>query len=211
MPFFSLFNTRERVLTFLQVMLVMTGMFYCSWSMFNYFVGIVESAGLPGGEAAFYYSMAGVIDAISLIIWGLVSDFSGRRLGIIIAGIGAIIMAVPSFYLLYLGAYTRNIATLWLGTVLVGWFANYVWGIEPAYLTERFATVRRGSGVGFGYSSGIFLSTPIMPLLSIILYPILHSMWIIAAIMLIIGGTLSAIGAYIGPETKGVSLRAYST
>ena len=210
-PFFSLFNTRERVLTFLQVMLVMTGMFYCSWSMFNYFVGIVEGAGLSGGEAAFYYSMAGIIDAISLIIWGLVSDFIGRRLGIIIAGVGAVVMAIPSFYLLYLGAYTRNLAILWLGTILVGWFTNYIWGIEPAYLTERFATVRRGSGVGFGYSSGIFLSSPIMPFLSILLYPILHSMWMIAAIMLMIGGTLSAIGAYIGPETKGVSLRAFST
>lgn len=211
MPFFSLFSTRERVLTFLQVMLVMTGMFYCSWSMFNYFVGIVEGAGLSGGEAAFYYSMAGIIDAISLIIWGLISDFIGRRLGIITAGIGAVIMAIPSFYLLYIGAYTRNAAILWLGTVLVGWFTNYVWGgVEPAYLTERFATVRRGSGVGFGYSSGIFLSSPIMPFLSILLYPILHSMWMIAAIMLMIGGTLSAIGAYIGPETKGVSLRAFS-
>ncbi len=46
-----------------------------------------------------------------------------------------------------------------------------------------------------------------MPLLLIILCPLLHSMWIIVAIMLIIGGTLSAIGAYVGPETKGISLR----
>ncbi|MGC8542325.1 MAG: MFS transporter [Vulcanisaeta sp.] len=147
------------------------------------------------------------MDAVSLIIWGLASDYIGRRLGIVIAGVGSVIMAVPSFYLLYLGAYTRNISLLWIGTILVGWFTSWVWGIEPAYLTERSATVRRGSGVGFGYSSGIFLSSPIMPLLSIILYPLLHSMWIIAAIMLIIGSTLSAIGAYVGPETKGISLR----
>ncbi|WP_156769892.1 hypothetical protein [Caldivirga maquilingensis] len=62
-------------------------------------------------------------------------------------------------------------------------------------------------GVGFGYSSGIFLSTTLMPCWSILLYPVFRSMWPIAAIMLIIGGILGAIGAAIGPETKGVSLR----
>ncbi len=82
--------------------------------MFNYFVGIVEGAGLSGGEAVFYYSVAGIVDAVSLIIWGLASDYIGRRrrLGIVIADVGSVIMAVPSFYLLYLDAYTRNISLL---------------------------------------------------------------------------------------------------
>ncbi|WP_069806652.1 MFS transporter [Vulcanisaeta thermophila] len=206
-PFFSLFNTKERVLTFLQVMLVMTGMFYCSWSMFNYFVGILTETGLPGATASFFYAIAGLVDAISLWFAGLMSDFIGRRLAIIVAGIGSAIMALPSFYILHLGASLRSSLLLWLGTFLVGWFTNWIWGVEPAYLAERFATVRRGSGVGFGYSSGIFLSTTLMPYWSILLYPVFHSMWPIAAIMLIIGGTLGAIGAAIGPETKGVSLR----
>ncbi|WP_048062797.1 hypothetical protein [Caldivirga maquilingensis] len=99
---------KEIVLTFLQVMLVMTGMFYCSWSMFNYFVGILTETGLPGVTASFFYAIAGLIDAISIWFTGLMSDFIGRRLAIIIAGIGSAIMALPSFYILYLGGSLRS-------------------------------------------------------------------------------------------------------
>ena len=52
------------------------------------------------------------------IISGLISDFVGRKLNIIIASLGvimgAIIVAIPSFYLLYLDAYARNMALLHL-------------------------------------------------------------------------------------------------
>jgi hypothetical protein len=81
----------------------------------------------------------------------------------------------------------------------------------PVYLSERFATQRRGSGVGFGYSSGIFISAW-MPLYSIPLYKVFYpiedgNIWFTAAFWLILAGIVYGIAAAIGPETIGTDLR----
>jgi hypothetical protein len=84
-------------------------------------------------------------------------------------------------------------------------------GLVPVYLSERFATQRRGSGVGFGYSSGIFISAW-MPLYSIPLYGVFYfiegtNIWFTAAFWLILAGIVYGIAAAIGPETIGIDLR----
>ncbi|MGC8607216.1 MAG: hypothetical protein ACP5L5_06630 [Vulcanisaeta sp.] len=68
-----------------------------------------------------------------------------------------------------------------------------------------------GSGVGFGYSSGIFISAW-MPLYSIPLYGVFHAIegtniWFVAAFWLILAGIIYGAAVAIGPETIGVDLR----
>ncbi|MFP3349772.1 MAG: MFS transporter, partial [Thermoproteus sp.] len=80
----------------------------------------------------------------------------------------------------------------------------------PVYLSERFATQRRASGVGFGYSSGIFISAW-MPLYSIPLFDLFkpiegENIWMIAAFWLILAGVVYGIAAALGPETIGTDL-----
>lgn len=209
-PFFSLF--RPPILwTFLQVFLLMTGLFFSSYSLFNFATLIYTKAGLTGGEAAFYYGLAGLFAAISALTWGLASDFIGRRTAFLIGAVATAVMAVPSFYLAYYSAAVRDVVLLVLGAVLTGWFTQWVWGLVPVYLSERFATQRRGSGVGFGYSSGIFISAW-MGLYSIPLYSLFKpiegdNVWFIAAFWLMVAALLYGIGAFIGPETLGEDLR----
>jgi len=76
----------------------------------------------------------------------------------------------------------------------------------PAYLSERFATQRRASGVGFGYSSGLFIGAWI-PLYALF-YPIEDgNIWFTASFFTILAAVLYGIGAFLGPETRGVSMR----
>jgi hypothetical protein len=99
---------------------------------------------------------------------------------------------VPSFYIWYLGAANNDVALLYLVAVLAGWLTQWPWGLVPVYLSERFATQRRASGVGFGYSSGIFISAWI-PLYSIPLFDLFkpiegENIWMIDAFWLILAG-----------------------
>ncbi len=167
-PFFSLFRP-PALWTFLSVFVFMTGLFFSSYSLFYFATGILEKAGLAQGAASYYYGVSGVIAAIAATLWGFSSDFLGRRKALVIAGVVSAILAIPAFYVWYLGAATNDVALLYLGAALAGWLTQWPWGLVPVYLSERFATQRRASGVGFGYSSGIFISAW-MPLYSIPLY-----------------------------------------
>ncbi|MGC9169395.1 MAG: MFS transporter [Thermoproteus sp.] len=155
--------------------------------------------------------MSGVIAAIAVTLWGFSSDFLGRRKALVIAGVVSAILAIPAFYVWYLGAATNDVALLYLGAALAGWLTQWPWGLVPVYLSERFATQRRASGVGFGYSSGIFISAWML-LYSIPLYDLFKpiedgNIWFVAAFWLILAGVVYGIAAFLGPETIGVDLR----
>ncbi|WP_243670274.1 hypothetical protein [Vulcanisaeta sp. JCM 16161] len=129
----------------------------------------------------------------------------------IISAIVSAVLAVPAYYVVYYSAVVRSVPLLILGALLMGWLSQWPWGLVPVYLSERFATQRRGSGVGFGYSSGIFISAW-MPLYSIPLYGAFAAIegtniWFTAAFWLILAGVVYGIAAAIGPETIGVDLR----
>ncbi len=208
-PFFSIFKP-PTLWTFLQVFVLMTGLFFSSYSLFDYATGILIGAGLSEGTASYYYAVSGIFAAIAATLWGLSADFMGRKKAFIISAIISIVMAVPSFYIWYLGAATHNSGLLYLGSLFAGWFTQWPWGLVPVYLSERFGTVRRASGVGFGYSSGLFI-TAWMPLYSIPLYSVFKpiegsNIWFTAAFFLILAGILYGIAAAIGPETKGIDL-----
>jgi len=209
-PFFSIFKP-PALWTFLQVLVFMTGLFFSSYSMFDFATGIYTRAGLPEGLAAFYYGIMGIFAAIAATLWGFASDFLGRRRALIIAAVVSAVLAVPAYYTVYYSAVVRSVPLLVLGALLMGWLSQWPWGLVPVYLSERFATQRRGSGVGFGYSSGIFISAW-MPLYSIPLYGVFHAIegtniWFVAAFWLILAGIIYGAAVAIGPETIGVDLR----
>jgi len=208
-PFFSLFRP-PALWTFLSVFVFMTGLFFSSYSLFDFAMGILTRAGLSQGAASYYYAISGVAAAVAVTLWGLSSDFLGRRRALVVAGIVSAILAVPSFYIWYLGAANNDVALLYLGAVLAGWLTQWPWGLVPVYLSERFATQRRASGVGFGYSSGIFISAW-MPLYSIPLFDLFKpiedgNIWMIAAFWLILAGVVYGTAAFLGPETIGTDL-----
>ncbi|AAY81568.1 MFS transporter [Sulfolobus acidocaldarius] len=208
-PFFSLFRP-PTLYTFLNVFVLMTGLFFSSYSLFDFATGILTKAGLSTQEASLYYSLAGVFAAIAATLWGLSSDFIGRKKAFLIAAIVTIILATPSFYLWYNAAKANDVGLLFLGSFLIGWLTQWPWGLVPVYLSERFITKRRASGVGFGYSSGVFISAW-MPIYSIPLSAYFAGIeggdpWFVAAFFLILAAVIYGIAALIGPETRTVDL-----
>jgi len=209
-PFFSIFK-KPTVYTFLQVFVLMVGLFFSSWSMFDATTGILTGAGLSAGEAAFWYAIGGIFAAISAITWGFVSDYIGRRTAFLIGASATLVAAFPTYYFLYISALYKNYLWLAFAVLLEGWFTQWVWGLVPVYLSERFGTQRRASGVGFGYSSGLFVSGWMPFFMDFLAGPFRpiegNNLWFMAGFFLFLGAILYGAAAYIGPETKGISLR----
>ncbi|MEM0485579.1 MAG: MFS transporter [Thermoplasmata archaeon] len=209
-PFFTIFKPPV-LYTFLQVFVLMVGLFFSSWSMFNATTGILTGAGLTAGDAALWYAIGGIFAAISAISWGFASDFIGRRRAFLIGAIITFVLSIPVYYFLYTAAHEKNYLYLVFAVLLEGLLTQWVWGLVPAYLSERFGTQRRASGVGFGYSSGLFVSgwMPIFMMLLVGPFKGIQgtNLWFTAAFFLLLASILYGIGAYIGPETKDIDLR----
>ena len=149
------------------------------------------------GRATLPFMVAFNIGAIvGTATWGRLSETRlGRRGAVTITAlVGA--ASVP----LYLHATTMT--PLMLGALMMGVFGCGIWGMAPAYVTERYPTATRGVGPGFCYHAAAAIGA-IMPILIGRLQDrgmnVADAMTIPIAVSL----TTSAILIWFGPETRG--------
>jgi MFS family permease len=202
-PFIALFAKRENLIPFLQVFLLSIGLFFGYLMILGELPAVLTLVyKVPGPIASEALILDTALGGILYILFSTVSQFTGRRLMYIILGIVGIIADLTIYPAI---AYvTSNIPLLYtLATILALGYAY--WGLVPAYLSERFRTTVRATGVGFGYSSGIFIGG-FYPFFVSWLSVATHSLLWAIIILGVIGSALVAIAGAIGPETKDVDL-----
>ena len=142
------------------------------------------------GPLALYMNLIGIP---SMILSGFAADKIGRKsMGIL----GTIVSSAVAS-ILYLGV--NHGFPLLYAILLFGFGVNLPSAITPAYLSERFRTISRATGVGFSYN-GAFLvagfSSIYISLLSSALSPYISALTVFG-----IGSVISIIGLLMGPET----------
>ena len=214
-PLFDLFK-KPYVYDFLQVMLYMTGLFFYAYVLFAFVPTILENPPSAfvsnSAEATFIYSLGTWSAFVGDVVFGALSQYIGRRRLTIYWAIATFIIAIPIYYLLISSAEAGNVPLASLVSIILGFVAQAPWGIVPVYLSERFKASMRASGVGFGYSSGIFIGgwfSIYVPLMHQYLFKSIDTptnVWFSTAVLLMIGAVLIGVGQYIGPETVGTKL-----
>ncbi|MQL56359.1 MFS transporter [Acidianus ambivalens] len=212
-PFLDLFRKPYRR-DFFQVMLYMTGLFFSAYALFAFVPAILEhSPSIYGlGTADTIYSYGTYAAFAGAVTIGALSQIIGRRKITIIWAIITAIISIPIYYLLIYSATIGSIALSTLAVIIIGFITQAPWGIVPIYLSERFKASMRASGVGFGYSSGIFIGgwfSIYVPLMHQYLFKSLDTptnVWFSTAVLLILGALLVGVGVYLGPETLGTRL-----
>ena len=156
-PFLSLFKP-PALWTFLQVFLLMTGLFLSEYSVLGFIPGILTLSGRGFGPAAssLIYGFMMLMGATGIFLYGTLSDFIGRRRQSLYYCVIMVVLAIPAYHIVYHAALARNIAAAIGGTLVVA-LIKLMWGMLPSYLSERFPTKRRAVGVGLGFSSGTLI------------------------------------------------------
>ena len=133
--------------------------------------------------------------------WGFMADKIGRRWAIIIPAVIGCFIAP-----LYLN--TTDLNWITIGFAIQGAFAGSIYALQPAYLTERFATESRGTASAFTYHFGTILGGIVPPAITYLAIDLKYGF---AAPMLygtIAGAVISIVSLLLSPETKGLAMNA---
>ncbi|MBX5467227.1 MAG: MFS transporter [Firmicutes bacterium] len=139
---------------------------------------------------------------ILAILFGAWGQRIGRRKGLIIGGLVALVIVTPLFgWMIYAGSHHGSPTTLVvLGTIVDALGLSFYSGIGLTYLTERYPLNIRAAGFGAVYS----LSTVIPGFSSFYLLALrgLMPYQYTVLVLVALAGILVTWGAWAGPETK---------
>lgn len=194
-PSFTRIFQPDLRITTLQTTLVI-GAFMCLYYSVNFwYPTFLRDAGRP----TLPYLAAFNIGAIGgTTLWGMLSE---GRLGRRGAATVSVVLGIASLPL-YLHA--THPLVLGCGALCMGFFGMGIWGMAPAYTSERFPTAVRGVGPGFCYHAAAALGA-LMPYLLGSLQDRGFVLVDAMSIAMIVSG-LAAMVIWLGPETRGRDL-----
>lgn len=176
-----------------QTLLVMIGFWtaiYAGPQYMSVFLGSVK--GLSPSEYGPLLLLMNLVGIPTMILAGVASDFVGRKL---IGIIGSMIAAAIATWFYFMG-----VAYLPLSITAFGVAVNIPSGITPAYLSERFRTSSRATGVGFSYNGAFIVAGFSQFLIAYLNRPLGSA--VSPVLIFTVGALVSIIGLIIGPETR---------
>jgi SHS family lactate transporter-like MFS transporter len=178
----------------------MFGQFVVYLSLFPLFASwLQKDLHLSAASVAYPVAVANLVAFLAMGFWGSVSDRIGRRWAIIIpAAIGCLVAPI------YLT--TSDYDRIVWGFALQGCFAGAIYGLQPAYLAERFPTEIRSTASAFCYHVGLFLAGFVPPLLTY--FAVERGMGFAMPMLYgtVIGAAIVVAALLVSPETKGQDL-----
>jgi SHS family lactate transporter-like MFS transporter len=184
---------RDLIWTTLQTTGVL-GAFMCVYYSVNFwYPTLLRDAGRPILPYLAAFNIGAIIGTAS---WGRISETRLGRRGAVTITVVLGIASLP----LYLHA--DDPLLMGVGALMMGAFGMGIWGMAPAYTTERFPTAVRGVGPGFCYHAGAAIGAFMPTLLGFFQdsgVPIVTAM----TGSMMVSGLLSAALIWMGPETRG--------
>jgi SHS family lactate transporter-like MFS transporter len=183
----------DLIFTTLQTTAVL-GAFMCVYYSVNFwYPTFLREAGRPTLPYLAAFNVGAIIGTAA---WGRLSETALGRRGAVTITVVLGMASLP----LYLHA--SDPMLLGLGALMMGAFGMGIWGMAPAYTTERFPTAVRGVGPGFCYHAGAAIGA-MMPYVLGTLQD--HGFALVNAMTaaMLASGVAAAGLIWMGPETRG--------
>ncbi|MCG9967730.1 MFS transporter [Pelotomaculum terephthalicicum JT] len=196
----------ESLRNFLQVFILMNGLFFLANSILFAIPGIlINILKMPAFLVTNVMMGVYVVDFFAYIIGGALSQIIGRRKLFIITGVLSCTILPYIYYLVVKYGTTMGSFALFVCiSILIAVTFGGSFSFSMPYINERFKTSIRSSGFGMGYSFGViipsFYSFYMLALKGIVPYEYTQ------IVLQVLGGVLTVIGAAMGPETKDIDL-----
>jgi MFS family permease len=156
-------------------------------------IGVPVSVMLGGVMAAM------LLELVTIVLWGRLSDVIGRRPVYMIGALGLVVIAFPAFWLID----THQPMLVFLSLVLGLPFCHAAMiGTQPALMGELFPTEVRYSGMALGHEIASVFSGGLAPLVATALYAQVRAPWPVA-LMLIGFGVITALTLVTIPRNTG--------
>ncbi len=214
-PIKTLFGNKTYRNAFFLGMLAMTGIAWLySLTLGFYPTTLPEFFGIGFPYFLHIVIVAILVSFVGYFSSGYISDFIGRKRALyLFSGLG-IILAFPTMYGMFTGAYGIYMATFLAS--LLAFVTTGAYGVIPAYLAEKFPTKIRGTGVGVSFNGGFIIGSwssviilavigAVNPLTNTTKVSTLHaalgSFWWITAIGIVIGEIFILVSAFMSKET----------
>jgi MFS transporter, SHS family, lactate transporter len=184
---------RDMIGTTIQTTAVL-GAFMCVYYSVNYwYPTVLREAGRPTLPYLAAFNIGAIIGTA---VWGRLSETALGRRGAVTITLLLGMASLP----LYLHAHSPALGAL--GALMMGAFGMGVWGMAPAYTTERYPTSVRGVGPGFCYHAGAAIGA-MMPYVLGALQDRGFTLVNIMTAAMLVSGLLSVGLIWLGPETRG--------
>jgi MFS family permease len=189
---------------FIQAWVTMTGLFFVvtmTTSVLNQF--LLENEGYTPADLANTQLVIPVCMA-SYVFFGWLSDHIGRKRALYIGGVLQL-----TLYPIVITLVGSGSVSGWWNLTLLAVAAHCLtvapFGVLPAYINERFATIVRSTGWGVAYGTAViipsFFSYYMIWLSALV--PFVYTAGILASF----GAILILVATACGPETRGIDLR----
>ncbi|QGZ65006.1 MFS transporter [Paraburkholderia acidisoli] len=153
--------------------------------------------GVPGPVMLAGVMVSMMVELVTMLLWGRLSDRIGRKPVYLIGAIGLIVVAFPFFWLLD----TKVPALIWLALLLGNAVCHGAMiGTQPSLMGELFSTEVRYSGMALGHEIASVFAGGLSPLAATALLAKYHAAWPVA-LMLMAMGAITAIAVLCTRET----------
>ncbi len=203
-PLKSLFRG-ENLRSFLQVFLLMNGLWLTLQTVAAVLPGVLAQTGLSSTQVTVTLVVAYLVLAPVIVAAGALSQVTGRRRFLMVVGAIMATLATALYYLIISGAVSGLLWVIVLTSVLVS-IVVCPFALTPAYVSERFHVGVRASGYGLAYSLAVVLPS-FYAFYQAGLSVFMPFEYTVLA-LLVVGSLLIAVGAAWGPETKDVEFTA---
>jgi len=136
--------------------------------------------------------VAMIVEAVTIVFWGWLSDIIGRRTVYAIGSIGLMALAYPFFWMLD----THSAAWVYLAAILGMAFCHGAMiGTQPALMGELFPPKVRYSGLAMGHEIASIFSGGLAPLAATALFSLYQDAWPVS-LMLVVMGAITTVAVF---------------
>jgi MFS family permease len=189
----------------LEGVLAMTGIAWVYGLTLGFFPTILSINNFIAFPTFLYIVIAAILTSlVGYFISGAASDRIGRRNTMIAFSLAAMLFSVPFAYMTM--NHMGGVYSIGIFAAVIAFFTTGIYGVIPAFLSEKFPTKTRSTGVGIGFNGGFILgnwSTVFLLLLTTTTAAAFFGWW---AYFIVIGEVFILVAAVISKETKGIDL-----